>query len=134
MKLAAGEVAMALAASTFRFQVYGPLAFTEAHCDGRDWDDWVTVGKVDRCHARGTLRLRFTNALDEETIEDAVVVRPEIPDMVVSVYGDTLEIAGATARNTTYTVHVTERLRDAWGQSLPQSTRCGPNMSSSAST
>jgi uncharacterized protein YfaS (alpha-2-macroglobulin family) len=45
-------------------------------------------------------------------------VKPEIPGMMVNIYGDTINISGETKGQTTYTVTLSAKLKDVFGQTL----------------
>ena len=50
-------------------------------------------------------------------------VEPEIPGVSANVYGDSIEISGETKGQTTYTVIVSGKLQDIFGQQLGKDAR-----------
>jgi hypothetical protein len=96
-------------AQTFSFSTYPPLSIEEHGCSYSD----------EPCRPFQPLFIRFNNPLDQEAYqEDLLTIEPELPGASVTMYGDTLQIRGATAGSTTYTVRVSGKLQDAFGQEL----------------
>ena len=63
--------------------------------------------------------ISFNNPLDTKAFTPEMVqVKPEIPGMVVNIYGDMIDISGETKGQTTYTVTLSNRLKDIFGQTL----------------
>ena len=50
-------------------------------------------------------------------------VEPEIPGVSINVYGNSIEISGETKGQTTYTVTVSGKIQDIFGQKLGEDTR-----------
>ena len=96
-------------AQTFRFSTYAPLRITDQHCS------WYG----DRCPPLSPFYINFNNALDENAFsEDLMSVSPEIPGVLANVYGNTIEIDGQTRGRTTYTVNLSGKIKDVFGQTL----------------
>ena len=67
--------------------------------------------------------IEFSNALDTASFDAGLVaVDPEIPGMRIDVYGNVIQIDGATAGRTTYRVTLDGSLRDVFGQTLGEDT------------
>jgi hypothetical protein len=99
---------------SFGFSTYSPLRIEEHRCS---WYD-------DRCPPLTPFYIRFNNPLDMEVFrEDLLHVEPEIPGLSVNAYGNSIEISGQTKGRTTYTVIVSEKLQDVFGQKLGKDTR-----------
>ncbi|HST61687.1 MAG TPA: Ig-like domain-containing protein, partial [Longimicrobium sp.] len=87
------------------FRTYGPLRVQVAACG-------------EPCRPGMPFSILLTNPLDTAAFTPAWVrVEPAIPGMTVGVYGHGLVIGGNTQPNTRYTVVVTPRVRDVFGQS-----------------
>ncbi len=94
---------------SFGFSTYAPLRIEEHRCS---WYD-------DKCPPLTPFSIRFNNPLDMDVFsEDMLRVDPEIPGMSVNVYGNSIEISGETKGQTTYTVTVSEKIQDVFGQQL----------------
>ncbi|MCB0160990.1 MAG: hypothetical protein KDD83_22810, partial [Caldilineaceae bacterium] len=94
---------------SFSFQTYAPLRVVEHRCSYYDRE----------CPPFTPFVIRFNNPLDSAAFtREQVAVTPAIPGMTVNLYGDTLELGGATVGRTTYTVTVDGGLRDTFGQTL----------------
>jgi len=100
-------------AAHYSGRTYGPLEVVEHMCswDGND------------CTPGSPLYVRFNNPLDtdeltRERVTQLVTVEPAIAAMRISVYGNEIEIAGATAARTTYEVTLGADLADVFGQRL----------------
>jgi uncharacterized protein YfaS (alpha-2-macroglobulin family) len=96
-------------AQTFEFSTYAPLRIEDYGCA---WYD-------DRCPPLTPFSIAFNNPLDLESFsEDMLSVSPEIPGVSADVYGNTIQISGATQGQTTYTVTLSGKIQDAFGQQL----------------
>ena len=94
---------------SFGFSTYAPLRIEEHRCS---WYD-------DKCPPLTPFSIRFNNPLDMDVFsEDMLSVEPEIPGMSVNVYGNSIEISGETKGQTTYTVTVSGKIQDVFGQQL----------------
>ena len=75
------------------------------------------------CVPGSPFTIEFSNALDTAAFDAGLVaVDPEIPGMRIDVYGNVIQIAGATAGRTTYRVTLDGSLRDVFGQTLGDDT------------
>jgi len=71
------------------------------------------------CRPGGSLDVWFNNRLDAETLNAAdVSITPALPGATVSVYGQSMTIAGPTAGGTVYEVVIPAALGDEFGQTL----------------
>ncbi|MBK9923846.1 MAG: hypothetical protein IPP66_01015 [Anaerolineales bacterium] len=98
---------------SFSFHTYAPLRIEEHRCS---WYD-------DRCPPLTPFTIRFNNPIDTMLFtEDMLRVEPEIPGVSANVYGNTIEISGATSGQTTYRVTVSGKIQDVFGQQLGDDT------------
>ena len=101
-------------AQSFSFQTYPPLRLVEHRCSYYDGE----------CPPLTPFMLRFNNQLDAAQFDDAALndnlftIQPEVPNLTVNFYGNTVELSGATAGQTTYSVTISGMLRDIFGQTL----------------
>ena len=101
-------------AQSFSFSTYAPLRIEEHRCS---WYD-------DRCPPLTPFVIRFNNSLDTSVYSDDMLqVEPELPGVSANVYGNTINIRGATSGQTTYTVTLSGRIQDIFGQQLGDDTR-----------
>lgn len=101
-------------AQSYSFSTYAPLRIEEYGCS------WYG----DKCPPLTPFYIRFNNPLDAAAYtEDMLKVEPEIPGAVVNVIGNTLNISGQTVGQTTYTITVSGKIRDMFGQELGQDRR-----------
>ncbi|MEO5887741.1 MAG: Ig-like domain-containing protein, partial [Anaerolineales bacterium] len=101
-------------AQSFSFSTYAPLRIEEHRCS---WDE-------NNCTPLTPFYIRFNNPLDTNVYsEDMLRVQPEIPGVSANVYGNAIEINGATKGQTTYTVTVSGKIQDIFGQQLGDDTR-----------
>jgi uncharacterized protein YfaS (alpha-2-macroglobulin family) len=99
---------------TFSFSTYAPLRIQEHRCS------WYQ----DRCPPLTPFYIYFNNSLDTSVYrEDMLRVEPAIPGVSANVYGNTIEIQGATTGQTTYTVTVSGKIQDIFGQQLGDDAR-----------
>ncbi|MBP6823654.1 MAG: Ig-like domain-containing protein, partial [Acidobacteria bacterium] len=95
-------------AQKFTFRTYDALQLAEARC-----------GYGDGCRPFTPFQFQFNNPLDAKAFQQSQVkVAPAIEGMKVAVYGNTLQISGATKGRTAYTVTIDAALRDTFGQTL----------------
>jgi len=100
-------------AQTFSFQTYAPLRIEEYTC-----------GYSDQCPPLTPFNIRFNNPLDTKIFTESMLsVAPEIAGVSANVYGTSIEISGATKGQTTYTITVSGKIQDMFGQQLGQDTR-----------
>ncbi|MEJ2711243.1 MAG: MG2 domain-containing protein, partial [Anaerolineales bacterium] len=101
-------------AQTFSFHTYAPLRIQEHGCS---WSG-------DRCYPLTPLFIRFNNPIDSQSYsEDMLSIAPELPGASVNIFGDTLQIRGATQGQTTYTVTLSGEIQDIFGQKLGSQAR-----------
>ncbi|HEX8283426.1 MAG TPA: alpha-2-macroglobulin family protein [Pyrinomonadaceae bacterium] len=92
----------------FSFKTYERLKVESAAC-----------GYGESCAPSDDFRLDFNNQLDAREFKPSqVTITPAIPDLKVTLDGDTVEIAGRKRGATIYTVTVARALRDDFGQTL----------------
>ncbi len=95
----------------FTFKTFDALQLTEARC-----------GWGDGCRPFTPFQLVFNNPLDAKAFQQSwVKVAPVIEGMKVGVFGNTIQISGATKGRTSYTVTIDAALRDGFGQMLGRS-------------
>jgi uncharacterized protein YfaS (alpha-2-macroglobulin family) len=100
-------------AQTFSFRTYAPLRIQEHGCS---WGD--------RCYPLTPLFIRFNNPIDSQTYsEDMLSIDPELPGASVNIFGDTLQINGATKGQTNYTVTLSGEIQDIFEQKLGSQAR-----------
>ena len=96
--------------SVVEARTYAPLRLEDTSCSYR------------RCLPGWSLDLWFNNMLDTETLDAAdISITPALPGATVSVYGNSITIAGPTAGGTTYEVVIPAALGDEFGQTLQES-------------
>jgi hypothetical protein len=101
-------------AQSFGFSTYAPLKIVEHGCT---WYDGP-------CPPMTPFFIRFNNPLDTKVFtQEMLQVSPEIPGMVVNLYGETIVISGETKGQTTYTVTLSASLKDIFGQTLGREQR-----------
>jgi hypothetical protein len=92
----------------FSFRTHGPLAVVRYQCG---WDN--------SCPPLMPWNIEFSNPLDAEAFDESQVsISPELPNAIVQVFGNTLQIQGRSQGRTTYSVRLSETIRDVYGQSL----------------
>jgi hypothetical protein len=92
----------------FTFRTYDALQLASAQC-----------GYGDGCRPFVPFTLQFNNPLDAKAFQQSQEkTTPTIEGMKVAVYGNILNITGATKGRTTYTVTIEPDLRDVFGQTL----------------
>ena len=96
--------------SVVEARTYPPLRLEDSGCSYRG------------CRPGQALRAWFNNPLDAGTLNAAdISITPELPGATVSVYYNTLTIAGPTAGGTVYEVVIPAGLGDVFGQRLGRS-------------
>ncbi len=100
-------------AESYSFRTYGPLQVTRTDC-----------GWGGECTPFMPWQIEFSNPLDRATITDAsgitasIKIEPALPNQVVEVYGNTMQIRGASQGRTTYRVTLDAGIGDIFGQTL----------------
>lgn len=91
-------------------RTYGPLRISRVDCQR------PTNGCYPGYYG---LDVQFNNRLDPDTLDaDDFSITPQLPDAAISVWGRRLQILGATAGDTVYTVVIPGTLGDEFGQTL----------------
>ena len=99
------------APQSFSFQTYPPLRIDEARCG------WEAT-----CPPGTPFQIRFNNPLDMDAFEDGnFTITPEIPGVKILPQGSYVGIQGLTKARTKYTVVVSGKLKDEFGQTLGKS-------------
>ena len=76
-------------------------------------------GYEERCQPGQSFQIEFSNALDPAEFDaEFVRIEPAVPGLRIDVYGSTIELRGATAGRTEYTVTLDGALTDVFGQQL----------------
>jgi uncharacterized protein YfaS (alpha-2-macroglobulin family) len=102
------------AAQTYSFHTYAPLRVEEHGCS---WGQ-------ERCPPLTPFFIRFNNPIDQDSYTDTLLtIEPALPGAVVNVFGNTLEIHGASQGQTTYTITVSPEIQDVFGQRLGRTER-----------
>ena len=100
-------------AQQFNFRTYAPLRIDRYDCS------WSR----DNCPPLTPFFIEFNNPIDVDSYEDAMVdIAPALPGATVNIFGDTINIRGATEGRTTYKVTVDKEIRDIFGQTLGKDT------------
>ncbi len=95
---------------SFGFYTYAPLVIEDHGCS------WY-----DECRPLTPLYIEFNNPLDPDAYDESMLtIDPELPGASVTIYGDRINIRGATAGRTTYRVTVSGEIKDIFGQKLGQ--------------
>ncbi|MES0361175.1 MAG: hypothetical protein ABUK20_09690, partial [Anaerolineales bacterium] len=93
----------------FNFYTYAPLRIDHHGCS---WSE-------DKCRPLSPFFIRFNNPLDVNTYQDSMLqIVPELPGATVNIFGDTINIRGASEGQTTYRMTVSKDLQDIFGQKL----------------
>ncbi|MEE9508153.1 MAG: Ig-like domain-containing protein, partial [Anaerolineales bacterium] len=101
-------------AQSFSFRTYAPLTIEDHGCT------WSR----DDCHPLTPFFIRFNNPLDIDAYDDLMIaIDPPIAGASVNIFGNTINIQGATEGSTTYRVTVDKGIKDIFGQTLGKSER-----------
>ncbi len=93
----------------FSFSTYAPLEIEDSGCS---WS-------CDRCPPLTPFFIRFNNPIDLEAFENIEIgIDPALPGASINIFGDTINIQGATQGQTTYRVIVDGAIQDIFGQTL----------------
>ncbi|MBX3011948.1 MAG: hypothetical protein KF832_10605 [Caldilineaceae bacterium] len=93
---------------SFSFTTYSPLRIEEHGC-----------GWGSECPPFTPFYIRFNNALDANQFDPTLIsVEPAIPGLVTELYGNSIELRGATQGRTTYAVTIPGDTTDVFGQTL----------------
>ena len=97
-------------AQSFSFTTYAPLRIEEHRCS---WSD------NNKCRPLASFSIRFNNPIDRASYsQDMLRITPEISGLSTNISGSTIEIGGQTKGRTTYTVSVSGKIQDIFGQRL----------------
>ena len=100
---------------SFSFSTYSPLRIDDHGCSS--WHD-------NNCPPLTPFFIRFNNPIDSTSFEDDLLqVEPEILGVSANLYGNTINIQGQTQGRTTYTITVSGKIKDIFGQTLGQDRR-----------
>ncbi|NLG48501.1 MAG: hypothetical protein GX552_00140 [Chloroflexi bacterium] len=95
---------------SYTFKTYGPLRVVESSCG---WED--------NCPPLTPWSIRFSNQLDEELFDGSLVqIEPELPGAEIALFGNTLQIRGASKGRTEYRVTLKQGITDIFGQTLAE--------------
>ena len=93
----------------YSFQTYEPLKVVRHGCY---WGD-------EECRPLVPFFIEFNNPLDSTKYDESMLhIEPELPGASVNIFGNTIQIRGATKGQTTYKVTVSEDISDVFGQTL----------------
>jgi len=99
-------------AQNFSFSTYDALKITDHDCG------WYE----EECPPFTPFIIHFNNPLDSEAFTpEQVTIEPALPGATIQVYGNRLEIKGATRGRTTYVVTVDGNVKDVFEQTLGKS-------------
>lgn len=97
------------AVQSYTFQTYGALRVIDARCA---WGGAV-------CPPGSPFELQFTNPIDPKVFDPSwITTAPTMAGMSVNVYGNVVQVMGATSGRTTYTLTVNGAIQDIFGQTL----------------
>ncbi len=96
-------------AQSYNFRTYAALRIEDHGCSyGRG-----------NCTPLSPFFIRFNNPIDDSVYTESMLrIAPELPGAVVNIFGNTINIQGATKGQTTYTVTVSKDIQDTFGQTL----------------
>jgi uncharacterized protein YfaS (alpha-2-macroglobulin family) len=101
-------------AQTYGFHTYAPLRIEEYNCN------WGNPS----CPPLSPFNIRFNNPIDAKVYTDAMVsIQPELPGASVNLFGNQMQIQGASKGQTTYTVTISGSIQDSFGQTLGKDAR-----------
>jgi alpha-2-macroglobulin len=101
-------------AEYYTFHTYAPLKIERHGCA---WSE-------SPCRPLTPFTIDFNNPIDPAAYqEDFISIQPELPGASVNIYGDILEIQGASRGQTTYTISVSGDIQDIFGQKLGRDVR-----------
>ncbi len=96
-------------AQYFSFHTYAPLRIVKHGCA---WSD-------DQCRPLTPFFISFNNPIDVDLYDDSLLsISPELPGATVNIFGDTINIRGASEGQTTYRITVSGDIQDVFGQKL----------------
>jgi hypothetical protein len=94
----------------FPFRTYGPLRLVKSQCN---------YNPSAPCRPNDNWSIEFNNPLDAKAFDAAQLrVEPANDQLKMSIYGNTISVAGYKQPNTTYRVTIAATLRDSFEQTL----------------
>lgn len=94
----------------YSFRTYAPLRINKHGCA------W---GNKQPCQPLSPFSIEFNNPIDANVYtDDMLAIQPELPGVSVDIYGQYMQIQGASKGQTTYTVTVKGSIQDVFGQTL----------------
>jgi uncharacterized protein YfaS (alpha-2-macroglobulin family) len=94
--------------STYQARTFGALKVIDHGCSGDPG-----------CTPQSPFGIEFNNELDPELFDATqVTIAPAVPGLHIDLYGNFLQLYGATSGRTTYTVTLAADLQDVFGQTL----------------
>jgi uncharacterized protein YfaS (alpha-2-macroglobulin family) len=108
-------------AQHYSFHTYAPLRIEDHGCA---WSD-------DQCRPLTPFFIRFNNPIDVDQYDESMLsISPELAGATVNIFGDTINIRGASEGQTTYRITISGEIQDVFGQKLGKdqtvSIRVGP--------
>ncbi|MFT7581038.1 MAG: hypothetical protein ACI9MR_002712 [Myxococcota bacterium] len=89
------------------FSTYGPFEITEHRCDYRE------------CRPAQPWSITLSNQFDLDGFEPSqITVSPTVEGLRTDIYGSRIQLRGLTKGRTTYTVTLSRKLKDSFGQTL----------------
>jgi hypothetical protein len=102
------------AAQSYSFRTYATLRVEDHGCS---WGN-------DECRPLSPFFIRFNNPIDASAYrEEMLRIEPQLPGASVNIFGNTLNIQGASQGQTTYTITVAGDIQDTFGQQLGREVR-----------
>ncbi|MCB9175932.1 MAG: Ig-like domain-containing protein [Caldilineae bacterium] len=108
------------------FEVYGPLRVTRISCSGDDYQEKVLRedtrrASLGKCAPFGYWSIELSNPLALETVDaEAIDIEPALPGRRVTVGEGSIQIGGASAGRSRYTVTLPGDIQDVHGQRLEE--------------
>jgi uncharacterized protein YfaS (alpha-2-macroglobulin family) len=99
---------------SYTFRTYDALRIVEHGCS------WGSA----QCQPLSPFFIRFNNPIDDAVYDESMLkIDPELPGASINIYGEMIQIQGASKGQTTYTVTVSADIQDTFGQKLGQEAR-----------
>ena len=94
----------------FTARTFAPLRVVGSSCDYGNGCEPLTPWTI-----------QFNNPLDlDKFSKTSIDISPELPGVSINVYGDTIQISGASKGQTDYTVTIDQGITDTFGQSMTE--------------
>lgn len=95
----------------YNFHTFAPLRIVDHGCSS--WEE--------TCRPLTPLFIEFNNPIDANKYDESMIrIDPEVPGASLDIFGNTIQIRGATKGNTTYQVTIRKVLPDIHNQQLGQ--------------